>query len=77
MPKPAFIWESGNDDLNLTGHGGLGVVGQLPNTLPLYLPRSGCGAPGYFASGCGGGLSGSVGARSVGSVTDHILRATS
>ena len=35
MPKPAFIWEAGNDDLILTGHGGLGVVGPLLNTLPL------------------------------------------
>ncbi len=26
MPKPAFVWEVGDDDLILTGHGGLGVV---------------------------------------------------
>ncbi len=63
MPKPAFIWEADDDGLNLTGHGGLGVVGQLQNTMPWRRPRSGHGAPAYFASGCGGGLSGSLNAR--------------
>jgi len=35
MPKRPFIWEPGDDDLILTGQGGMGVIGQLIATLPL------------------------------------------
>ncbi len=35
MPKPPVVWEAGDDDLVLTGQGGLGVVGQLLAVTPL------------------------------------------